>query len=87
MAAKLTIRGFLGAAIGSLMLGAIAQLRRDAGLSGGSPFSIICGTSAGAINAALFAASLVAHGDASVRRAWKQFRTAQTAKVLQAKLP
>jgi len=34
------------------VLAAIAQLRRDAGITGGNPFPIIAGTSAGAINAA-----------------------------------
>ena len=33
------------------VLAAIAQLRRDAGVPGANPFPIICGTSAGAINA------------------------------------
>jgi len=37
------------------VLAAIAQLRRDAGQSGGNPFPIIAGTSAGAINAATLA--------------------------------
>jgi 5-(carboxyamino)imidazole ribonucleotide mutase len=42
---------------------------------------------AGAINAALFAASLLAQSDAGTRRAWRKFRSDQTAKVLQARLP
>jgi 5-(carboxyamino)imidazole ribonucleotide mutase len=42
---------------------------------------------AGATNAALFAVSLLAQSDAKTQRAWKKFRTAQTAKVLKAKLP
>lgn len=37
------------------VLAALAQLRRDAGISGGNPFPIIAGTSAGAINAATLA--------------------------------
>ncbi|MCH7345173.1 patatin-like phospholipase family protein [Pelomonas sp. CA6] len=37
------------------VLAAIAQLRRDAGISGGNPFPVISGTSAGAINAATLA--------------------------------
>ncbi|WP_310384089.1 patatin-like phospholipase family protein [Roseateles sp.] len=41
------------------VLAAVAQLRRDAGLSGASPFPIIAGTSAGAINAA----TLACHAD------------------------
>jgi 5-(carboxyamino)imidazole ribonucleotide mutase len=42
---------------------------------------------AGAINAGLFAASLLAQSDARTRQAWHGFRAAQTAKVLKAKLP
>lgn len=37
------------------VLAALAQLRRDAGISQGNPFPIIAGTSAGAINAATLA--------------------------------
>lgn len=37
------------------VLAALAQLRRDAGVSGSSPFPIIAGTSAGAINASTLA--------------------------------
>lgn len=41
------------------VLAAVAQLRRDAGISGASPFPVIAGTSAGAINAA----TLACHAD------------------------
>ena len=41
------------------VLAAVAQLRRDAGVSGSSPFPVIAGTSAGAINAA----TLACHAD------------------------
>jgi NTE family protein len=37
------------------VLKAIAQIRRDAGITGGNPFPVITGTSAGAINAAAMA--------------------------------
>ncbi len=37
------------------VLAAVAQLRRDAGITGGNPFPIIAGTSAGAINASTLA--------------------------------
>ncbi len=37
------------------VLAALAQLRRDAGVSAGNPFPVIAGTSAGAINAATLA--------------------------------
>src|SRR5258706_8537384 len=49
-----------GGARGAYQVGvlrAIASIRRDAGISGGNPFPVITGTSAGAINAAALAAS------------------------------
>lgn len=62
------------------VLQAIAQLRREAGLAqAGNPFSVITGTSAGAINAAALACG--AHDfDRAVRRiarVWRQFRPQQ----------
>lgn len=62
------------------VLQAIARLRREAGdLRTGSPFSVITGTSAGAINAAALACG--AHDfDRAVRRiagVWRQFRPQQ----------
>ncbi|MCV2348733.1 patatin-like phospholipase family protein [Paucibacter sp. Y2R2-4] len=41
------------------VLAAVAQLRRDAGLQGATPFPVVAGTSAGAINAA----TLACHAD------------------------
>jgi 5-(carboxyamino)imidazole ribonucleotide mutase len=41
---------------------------------------------AGAINSALFAASLLAQSDAKTKRAWEDFRRAQTKKVLKARI-
>jgi phosphoribosylcarboxyaminoimidazole (NCAIR) mutase len=41
----------------------------------------------GAVNAGLFAASLLSQSDVATRRAWKKYRLALTAKVLKARLP
>ena len=41
----------------------------------------------GAINAALFAVAILALGDAKIKKALDDYRSAQTAKVLAAKLP
>ena len=41
----------------------------------------------GAINAALFAAAILARGDAKIKKAVDDYRTAQTEKVIAAKLP
>jgi 5-(carboxyamino)imidazole ribonucleotide mutase len=56
-------------------------------MPGGVPVATFAIGKAGAINAALFAASLLAQSDAGTRRAWRKFRSDQTAKVLQARLP
>jgi len=42
---------------------------------------------AGAINAALFAASILSLSDATTQQAWEKFRADQTGKVLKARLP
>jgi 5-(carboxyamino)imidazole ribonucleotide mutase len=56
-------------------------------MPGGVPVATFAIGKAGAINAALFAAAIVALDNAAVAKAWKTFRADQTAKVLKAKLP
>jgi 5-(carboxyamino)imidazole ribonucleotide mutase len=56
-------------------------------MPGGVPVATFAIGKPGAINAALFAASLLAQSDAGTRAAWQKFRAAQTAKVLEARLP
>jgi 5-(carboxyamino)imidazole ribonucleotide mutase len=56
-------------------------------MPGGVPVATFAIGKAGAVNAALFAASVLAHDQAKTRKAWKTFRTAQTTKILKAKLP
>jgi 5-(carboxyamino)imidazole ribonucleotide mutase len=56
-------------------------------MPGGVPTATFAIGKAGAINAALFAASILALENATVAAAWKKFRAEQTKKVLKAKLP
>jgi len=56
-------------------------------MPGGIPVATFAIGKPGAVNAALFAAAIIAHGDARVSRALKAYRSAQTRKVLRAKLP
>ena len=56
-------------------------------MPGGVPVATFAVGKAGAINAALFAASLLAQSDAKTKRAWEKFRATQTKKILKAKLP
>ena len=61
------------------VLKAIAEIRRDAGVSSGNPFAIITGTSAGAINASALATG-ADDFDAAVAdlvEVWANFRAAQ----------
>jgi 5-(carboxyamino)imidazole ribonucleotide mutase len=77
----------LGVPVESKALKGLDSLLSIAQMPGGVPVATFAIGKAGAINAALFTASLLAQSDAPTRRAWKNFRTAQTNKVLKAKLP
>jgi 5-(carboxyamino)imidazole ribonucleotide mutase len=87
MTASLTTLPVLGVPVESKALRGLDSLLSIAQMPGGVPVATFAIGKAGAINAALFAASLLAQSDAPTRRAWQSFRTAQTQKVLQAKLP
>jgi 5-(carboxyamino)imidazole ribonucleotide mutase len=87
MTASLTTLPVLGVPVESQALSGLDALLSIAQMPGGVPVATFAIGRPGAINAALFAASLLAQGDAATRRAWKKYRAAQTAKVLQAKLP
>ena len=56
-------------------------------MPGGVPVATFAIGKAGAVNAGLFAAAIVAAGDARVAKAWRKFRAEQTAKVRKATLP
>jgi 5-(carboxyamino)imidazole ribonucleotide mutase len=87
MMAALSTLPVLGVPVESKSLHGLDSLLSIAQMPGGVPVATFAIGKPGAINAALFAASLLAQSDAGTRRAWQKFRTAQTAKVLKAKLP
>ena len=87
MVASLTTLPVLGVPVESKALHGLDSLLSIAQMPGGVPVATFAIGKPGAINAALFAASLLAQGDGKTRQAWKKFRAAQTAKVLKAKLP
>lgn len=87
MMAALSTLPVLGVPVESKSLHGLDSLLSIAQMPGGVPVATFAIGKPGAINAALFAASLLAQSDAGTRRAWRKFRTAQTAKVLKAKLP
>ncbi|MBI2518739.1 MAG: 5-(carboxyamino)imidazole ribonucleotide mutase [Opitutae bacterium] len=87
MTASLTTLPVLGVPVESKTLHGLDSLLSIAQMPGGVPVATFAIGKAGAINAALFAASLLAQSDAKTQRAWKKFRAAQTKKVLGTKLP
>lgn len=86
MVASLTTLPVLGVPVESKALKGLDSLLSIAQMPGGVPVATFAIGKPGAVNAALFAASLLAHGDPGTQKAWKQFRTGQTKKVLRAKL-
>jgi 5-(carboxyamino)imidazole ribonucleotide mutase len=87
MTASLTTLPVLGVPVESKTLKGLDSLLSIAQMPGGVPVATFAIGRAGAINAALFAASMLAQSDVATLRAWKKFRTDQTSKVLAAKLP
>jgi 5-(carboxyamino)imidazole ribonucleotide mutase len=87
MTASLTTLPVLGVPVESKALHGLDSLLSIAQMPGGVPVATFAVGKPGAINAALFAASLLAQSDQKTKRAWEKFRTAQTKKVLKAKLP
>ncbi len=87
MTASMTTLPVLGVPVESKALKGLDSLLSIVQMPGGIPVATFAVGKPGAINAALFAASLLAQSDPQTRKAWKGFRTAQTAKVLKAKLP
>ena len=87
MTASLTSLPVLGVPVESKSLHGLDSLLSIAQMPGGVPVATFAIGKPGAINAALFAASLLAQGDAKTRRAWHKFRTTQTKKILKARLP
>ena len=87
MTASLTTLPVLGVPVESKALHGLDSLLSIAQMPGGVPVATFAVGKPGAINAALFAASLLAQSDGKTRRAWEKFRAAQTRKVLKSKLP
>lgn len=87
MTASLTTLPVLGVPVESKALHGLDSLLSIAQMPGGVPVATFAIGKPGAINAALFAASLLAQSDAKTRRAWRKFRAAQTKKILKTKLP
>ncbi len=87
MTASLTTLPVLGVPVESKALHGLDSLLSIAQMPGGVPVATFAVGKAGAINAALFAASLLAQSDPKTKRAWEKFRATQTKKVLKTKLP
>jgi 5-(carboxyamino)imidazole ribonucleotide mutase len=86
MTASLTTLPVLGVPVESKALKGLDSLLSIAQMPGGVPVATFAVGKAGAINSALFAASLLAQSDTKTKRAWEKFRTAQTQKVLKARI-
>lgn len=87
MVASLTTLPVLGVPVESKALKGMDSLLSIVQMPGGVPVATFAIGKAGAINAALFAASLLAQSDVKTKKAWEKFRAAQTEKVLKAELP
>lgn len=87
MTASLTSLPVLGVPVESHALKGMDSLLSIVQMPGGVPVATFAIGKAGAINAALFAASVLAHGDPAIKAALERFRQQQTSKVLEAKLP
>ena len=87
MTASLTTLPVLGVPVESKALKGLDALLSIVQMPGGVPVATFAIGKAGAINAALFAASLLAQSDRKTQAAWKKFRVAQTKKILKVKLP
>jgi phosphoribosylaminoimidazole carboxylase, PurE protein len=87
MTASMTALPVLGVPVESKALKGVDSLLSIVQMPGGVPTATFAIGKAGAINAALFAASILAATEPDISRAWKAFRADQTKKVLKAKLP
>jgi len=87
MTASLTTLPVLGVPVESASLKGMDSLCSIVQMPGGIPVATFAIGRPGAINAALFAAAILAHVDPQIGRALAAHRSAQTKKVLGAKLP
>ena len=87
MMAALTTIPVLGVPVESAPLKGMDSLLSIVQMPGGVPVATFAIGRPGAINAALFAAAILAHGDPAIGRALSAYRSAQKRKVLGARLP
>ncbi len=87
MTAALTALPVLGVPVESHALKGMDSLLSIVQMPGGVPVATFAIGKAGAINAALFAAAILAPSDPAIASALKTFRSEQTGKVMKARLP
>lgn len=87
VAAALTPLPVLGVPMESASLKGLDSLLSMVQMPGGVPVATFAIGKPGAINAALFAAAVLALGDSSTKKALDDYRTAQSKKVAEARLP
>ena len=87
VAAALTALPVLGVPMESASLKGMDSLLSMVQMPAGIPVATFAIDKPGAINAALFAAAMLALGDGPIKKALDDYRTAQTDKVLKAQLP
>ncbi len=87
VAAALTPLPVLGVPMESASLKGLDSLLSMVQMPGGIPVATLAIGKPGAINAALFAGAILALGDPKIKTAVDDFRTAQSKKVAEAKLP
>ncbi len=87
VAAALTPLPVLGVPMESASLKGMDSLLSMVQMPGGIPVATLAIGKPGAINAALFAAAILALGDATIKKAVDNFRAAQSKKVAETTLP
>lgn len=87
VAAAVTPLPVLGVPMESAALKGLDSLLSMVQMPGGVPVATFAIGKPGAINAALFAAAILALGDPAIKQALDRYRAAQTQKVAEAKLP
>lgn len=87
VAAALTALPVLGVPMESASLKGLDSLLSMVQMPAGVPVATFAIGKPGAINAALFAAAILARADGTVKKALDDYRAAQTKKVVDAKLP
>jgi 5-(carboxyamino)imidazole ribonucleotide mutase len=87
VAAALTPLPVLGVPMESASLKGLDSLLSMVQMPGGIPVATFAIGKPGAINSALFAAAILAHGDPRIKKAVDDYRAAQAKKVAEAKLP